>query len=284
LKRPLRPATGFTLVELMVAIVLTALLVLAALSSMFNVERSWDASQEQIDVTQNTRAALEMLARDVRMAGSGFGGRTLTTGGVPGNRLHVLEPTPAASGPDTLHMVGSLEGTRGFTAASMPSPSAPLVLDDATGFEIDDLVAISGRGEANLFQVTGVDPNGREIFLSATSAYNRSHDSWPAGGYPPGSRVTKVERISYWVDEEDGITVLYRRVDTGEPVPIAYGVDNLAIRYVLADGTTSGNPPDPSLIRSVEIEYLGEPVKDAATRQYTYPQAFQVRIQPRVLG
>jgi len=283
---PLRhsPSAGFTLVELMVAGFITAVIVFTAIVTIVNVERSWDVSQDRVDRTQNMRAALETLVRDVRMAGSGFGGLTLTAGGVPGNRLHCLEPRPVADGPDTLHLIGAFDDVWTLTSSAVPSPASALVLNDATGFAPGDLVVICDRGDADLFQVTDVDAAQNRLTCSSSVAYNRAsdHDDWPAAGYAAGSRVSRVSRVSYWVESSDGETRLFRRVDNGDAVPIAFGVDNLSVRYVLNDGTETEDPGDPSLIRAVNIEYLGEPKTAFGVESTEEP--FEVRIRPRVIG
>jgi len=278
---------GYTLVEMAISVVITAVILGTAISPVLNAERSWNRSQESLDITQNTRAALEMMVRDLRMAGSGVGGTSVTTGGVPGNRMHVLEPGPALGNPDTLHILASLDGVRSFISVSMPSASSILRVDDESAFKAGDLIVVSGRSRADLFEVTSVNSQPKQLVLASSSPYNRiqDHDLWPAGGYPVGSRVSRVERVSYWVDEENGVTRLYRRVNSEAPVPIACGVDDLAVRYILQDGSTTDSPDDPDLIRSVELEYAGRvDRKSYGTTGLTDCRPFKVQIQPRVLG
>ena len=278
---PSRNEAGFTLVELAVAVVLTALILATALSTTFNMQSSWDQSQDRVQVTQNSRAALEMMARDLRMAGSGFAGRTLTTGGVPSRRMFPLQPrSGGAFGTDTLVVVGGSSGVSTGTAAIMQSPSDLLFVNDASGFEVGDLVVITDGGDANLFEVTSKVPSVNRLDHASTSPYNTpaDHDTWPAGGYPTGSTVVKVERLTYWVDDTGPTAKLYRQTHHGDPVPIAQGVASLLIRYVLADGSVVADPADPSLIRSVRIEYVGR------SSRPTHADTLRISTMPRVMG
>lgn len=60
---------GFTLIELLISMAL-ALIVITSLSSAFISQRKTYAVQEQITaMTQDARAALDMISREVRMAG-----------------------------------------------------------------------------------------------------------------------------------------------------------------------------------------------------------------------
>ncbi|MBL7203977.1 MAG: prepilin-type N-terminal cleavage/methylation domain-containing protein [Desulfobacteraceae bacterium] len=61
--------SGFTLIELLIAMAL-ALVVITSLSSAFISQRKTYAVQEQItEMIQNARAALDMISREVKMAG-----------------------------------------------------------------------------------------------------------------------------------------------------------------------------------------------------------------------
>jgi len=76
---------GFTLIELLIAMAI-ALVVIATLSNAFTFSRKTYNLQEQIaEMTQSARAALDMISREVKMAGYDPT-RTLTLGttvGVP---------------------------------------------------------------------------------------------------------------------------------------------------------------------------------------------------------
>jgi len=82
---------GFTLIELLIAMTI-ALVVIAALSTPFTFSLKTYSLQEQIaEMTQSARAALDMISREVKMAGYDPT-RTLTLGttvGVPYSSLQL---------------------------------------------------------------------------------------------------------------------------------------------------------------------------------------------------
>ena len=75
-------AQGFTLVELMLAIVVSSILMAALYSAYVSQQRSQTAQAQVVEMQQNARAALEMMAAEVRMAGfdpSGSSGAGIVT-------------------------------------------------------------------------------------------------------------------------------------------------------------------------------------------------------------
>jgi type IV pilus assembly protein PilW len=62
-------STGFTLVELMVAMTI-GLIVLAAIYNIFTVQnKSFDVEEQITEMQQNARAAMDIMTREIRMAG-----------------------------------------------------------------------------------------------------------------------------------------------------------------------------------------------------------------------
>lgn len=62
-------AAGFSLVELLIAMVV-GLVVLGAIYSVFTIQNKTFINQEQIvEMQQNVRAAMDMMSREIRMAG-----------------------------------------------------------------------------------------------------------------------------------------------------------------------------------------------------------------------
>jgi type IV pilus assembly protein PilW len=61
--------SGFTLVELLIAMTI-GLIILAALSSTFLMQRkTYDVQEQVVEMVQTARAAMDMMTREIRMAG-----------------------------------------------------------------------------------------------------------------------------------------------------------------------------------------------------------------------
>ena len=73
--------SGFTLVELLISMTI-GLIILAALSSTFLMQRkTYDVQEQIVEMVQTARAAMDMMTREIRMAGydptgAGFDGIT----------------------------------------------------------------------------------------------------------------------------------------------------------------------------------------------------------------
>ncbi len=69
---PRRGQAGFTLVEVLVAVTVTAVIFVVAFSLYDNLQRSFKLSENAATQQQNTRAAFDRLVADVRMAGFNY--------------------------------------------------------------------------------------------------------------------------------------------------------------------------------------------------------------------
>ena len=68
--------SGFTLVELLIAMTI-GLIILAALSSTFLMQRKiYDVQEQIVEMVQTARAAMDMMTREIRMAGYDPAGAT----------------------------------------------------------------------------------------------------------------------------------------------------------------------------------------------------------------
>ena len=76
--------SGFTLVELLISMTI-GLIILAALSSTFLIQRkTYDVQEQIVEMVQTARAAIDMMSREIRIAGydptgAGFDGITYST-------------------------------------------------------------------------------------------------------------------------------------------------------------------------------------------------------------
>ncbi|HWU78091.1 MAG TPA: PilW family protein [Rhodanobacter sp.] len=89
--RPIKSSGGFTLIELMIAMLL-GLIVIAGVTAVFLAgQRSYRTNQALAEVQDSSRIAFEIMARDIRDAG-------LTGCGNPGRVGNILSASPAGGG------------------------------------------------------------------------------------------------------------------------------------------------------------------------------------------
>jgi prepilin-type N-terminal cleavage/methylation domain-containing protein len=251
---PAGNSRGFSLLEVLVAIGLTGMLAVAIFTVFFGSQRATGGLNRVIENRQNSRTALQLIERDVRMAGSGWG-RIPVEGAYDGDTLTLttLEPgyggSEAAS--DTLGMIGALDLFTTLSSA-MTTVTSTIKVASATGFAVNDFVVVTNDATAHLFQITGISSN--DLSHASSSKYNTTggHINFPVGGYAAGAKVYRVTFISYKVDSTGGVRRLMRW-QTGQPAQVvATGIGQFKISYLLQDGTLTRNPDDITTVDRVQ--------------------------------
>jgi type IV pilus assembly protein PilW len=163
---------GFTLIELMVGMAVSVIVVAAAFTILTTTSRTLRANEQVVDTQQNLRMAMEMLARDLKLAGFGSPGVPIgncTNGIVPADQntggadtgpdsVQLLVPTTRASGANrwTLRLATSTAGTTVITL--QPGAVAEMVSSGLTANV--SYVSIGGSATA---QVTGFNATASTI-------------------------------------------------------------------------------------------------------------------------
>jgi len=181
-------ARGFSLVELMVALVI-GLLVLAAVSTvMVNSKKNYTVQDSLARLQENARVAVDFISRDLRTAGyygcssdNAAVNNTVTLSGVNslydvGNRIEAVEngsatwyPTGIAN--TDLGLTGIVPGTDALTlrymnGAGVPiippfmtDPTAALAINPGSGLKKGDIVMVADCSSADVFQITSDAPD-----------------------------------------------------------------------------------------------------------------------------
>jgi len=226
---------GFTLIELLISMAL-ALIIIASLSTSFISQRKVYNVQEQIaEMTQNARAAMDMMSRDIMMTGYGIVKSNYDNlsswvdwaGVTFGTEPFVIELGADASESDIIHISGCFDGT----AATLSSDASagdttidvtPVDSSDSVSdlFDDDDekLICINGLENA---VVTGVSGDTLTIDQGLHNAYNASATT---------VNICVVKVISYSIVEEDGLYILKRDENLGGGrQPLAENIVDLQI-------------------------------------------------------
>lgn len=255
--KPIRNRTaeaGIGLIELMIALSLGTILLAVVYNSYFRTQRAAQGVMGKVESRQGARGAMQLIERDLRMAGSGWG--RMQVDGVFSNTplaLHGLNPGyTSATGQDSVSSLGAWDVS---TTLSSTLNTQALVISCAsvTGFASGDLVVVTNGASAHLFQVTGISSN--QLQHATTSNYNvGTRSNWPVGGYPAGStsRVFKVGWVTYRYDASSYQKPSIVRQEVGKtPMLVAYDVESFRAWYRMADGTTTRNPVNFPMIEQV---------------------------------
>jgi type IV pilus assembly protein PilW len=175
-----KSAAGFTLIELMVAMLLGLIVIGGVVSVFLANQRSYRTNQALSDVQDGSRIAFEMMARDIRDAGLTGCGNTGRVANVLnsssgtwwtnwGNAVHgygsgtpAVDPaltvgtaaTNQVSGTDSLQLLGAAD--TGLSVAATPSSTAAnFKLNDSTSdLTTGDVIIVCDPDHATIVQVT----------------------------------------------------------------------------------------------------------------------------------
>ena len=257
---------GVTLIELMIALVISAILVGGTYSIFISQQRSYNLQDQIVGTQQDARAALTIMTKDIRMAGFLIEPEGFNVYG----RTDVITPNNSGTGTDSITVVLAAEE---FTAGGNPvtvslvngqvvTLSAPLNGFFNTGNE--RFVAFEGKDL--VYQVTGTSTDT----LTLNFAPSANLASFQA-------RVFRVKAITYSVSG----TIL-QRGDGVTSQTLAGGgsqsqVEDLQIAYQVEGDTANwyNTPPAGKTnadIRAVRINLLERtPMQDSDDQSYQRP-------------
>lgn len=242
---------GATLVELMLAMVIAIMIVGAGFTVLYATDQATRTNDQIVDMQQNARMAMELIARDVRAAGFGMGGQVggCVTSGIPAPIVPIdNNPAGPDTGPDSISLVVPVTSTA-VPAWTLANPVGPgfsqLTLQTgamagmtSAGFSVTALptaqISINGAMTATVSAVAG-----DTLTLSSTV-------SAPAA-FPAGTPVYLLQCVTYTVGTtpvqcDNSAPCLLRNgtpmVDGIEDFQVAYGCDgcNAAVNGGVPDG------------------------------------------------
>lgn len=260
---------GLSLIELMIALLLSTLLTLGILTMYLDSTETSQVSRSLARVQESGRIALDLIARDIRMTGfagcadplqdlapaydastldEDFYGSSLRGARVDGDAWDDLEDNAGIAALDAAAVADSdvlqirrASGPFVSLDADMPSPNSTISTDSdqaVTEFRIGENALITNCVNADVFAVG--DPDGFED--------NEINHQALSTTYPEGARVLHFNTTTYWVGDTgrtdrqgNAVWALYQNgleVVTGvERLQILYGVreDDGNVRYENAD-------------------------------------------------
>ena len=260
---------GFTILELLIAALLAGVITTAAMSLYLTQHKQLLVQDGITDMQTSLRAATSELVSKVRMAGY---------------KVPDSEPPIVAwnTNPDTLYIAFEA-GVRYDIQIEheMPRPSAELRCDghDLTGLFDNDWLYI-------------YDPGTRsgEYFLATNIQYSSSHIQHNtmslSRAYPAGSKVLKVSRFKFFIDQTDpNHPNMMVKINGDAPQVYAENITNLDVQYVLSSGAVVDVPPLADMIREAVITVAARTDKVDNDFQSQYRnRSLTTRVKVRNLG
>jgi len=235
----LRKNEGVTLIELLVAMAISAILIAAIYRTFISQQKTYTVQEQVVDMQQNVRVAINRMMREIRMAGFGNVSDVLKLGGVNGFS-EVVTP----EGSNKITIVGGFKQIR-------RDNGDPIVVDSASGNQITlNYATDEFDGNAHRFIcIGGIESNTvqsrSERILTLDEPLRYTH--------PPGTPIYKIHAIAYGL-RDDGVRVLFRDLNpntvSSQRDTVAENIENVQFEYFDANGNPSAIPAN---IRMVKV-------------------------------
>jgi len=279
--------TGFTLIEIMVAVTISMVLLGGVMQVFVSSNKTYRAQEANARLQENGRFSIYFLSRDLRMAdfwgcasfdnisnhlnpgGAGF--IDFTAGGLAG------ADNTGLNGSDSITVRGA--GDTGLTVQTpyMPTTSADLKVTVNNGINQNDILLVSDCTSGDAFQTTNANPDGTGQLVHNTGAVS----SGPGNATKPFSKSYQGDAQVYRASETtysiatgaSGEPALFRSINGAAPEELVVGIENMQIVYgedTDADGTANYYVPVGSVTNMDNV--VSVRITLTARSQVTFPE------------
>lgn len=268
---------GFSLVELLIAMSILAVITAAIFSLYNNQYRVTHIESDVVDVQQNLKTALDSFTRDARMAGFMVTGGTSPITSAIANSVVF---TTASSSGDAARIDVSLSANVTSGTAITFTVASPGQL---ASFDPGNIVRIVDPGEKNqpvnaYYTVSAKDITVPSVTLNpnGTATNVTFKRGFLIVKTAPGTSDTFPNTVQYCVGPAAGCAPAVTtcpagqnclmRIVNGAPdndSVVSTNIQALQFSYLLDDGTEAAAPADPSLVRSLRVSITGQTVDTA---------------------
>jgi type IV pilus assembly protein PilW len=231
---------GVTLIELLIVMVIAAILVAGIYSLFITQQRSYAVQDQVTGVQQDARVALDIMARDIRMAGfligsKGFNVNTYT---------FAITPANSSTSPDSITVAGAtdqfMSGGIPVTVTGVAGNAVTLSANIGSFFDTgtNSYVAFEDDITKTLYQISDIDNNTLTVTPAPPAYLVTITDKT---GATVGAGVFRVKAITYSVSNGS----LLRNDNTSAgPQPLAGDginttVEDLQFAYQVQGNTTN---------------------------------------------
>ncbi|TFH33423.1 MAG: prepilin-type N-terminal cleavage/methylation domain-containing protein [Deltaproteobacteria bacterium] len=266
------PEAGFSLIEVMAALVILAIAMTAVFATFISQQKSFTTQNRVAEMQQNLRQAAEVMSRDIRMAGYGIPDNVAIPNNVIASgvtSLRSLYPKDNSTGPDQIYLLYMFDMDNNqrstWNTAEMASGAASVTVDNAAGFlSSGELVIVTDYTKAQLFQVSS--KTATSLTFGGAIYPGTSSSAFVAGSPPPApSTVAKARFNRYFIDSTTDPahpTLMVDRMGGATPQPVADDIEDMQFTYGLdtnGDGiieSWSSGAATPSQIRQVRLQLM----------------------------
>lgn len=239
-RRPahLRGQSGLTIIELLIAVVLSTVLIGVAFQIAIIVLTGYREHREAVGIQRSARGSLDLIADAVRNASAGVPTAQLTdaSGCTP---ITAIEVVDATDGPDELSVITAAGGALSSIREVFEETSTSVTVLDGTGLTAGDMILITDFDTGHVVRLASVTENTDDWTLGIEPITCSGVDF----SYPAGSLMLRARVSRFYVEDLDGVPTLFLDpdgdgADPGEP--LAEGIDDFQVA-VGVDGDDDGN-------------------------------------------
>ncbi|MEZ5358053.1 MAG: prepilin-type N-terminal cleavage/methylation domain-containing protein [Candidatus Zixiibacteriota bacterium] len=266
--KKLRSQGGMTLVEVLLAVLLTGIISAAMFRVYINQHQAYNVQDNVIEMQQNARAAIDELTRQIRMSGYALP-----------NGLSAFDAFD--TDPDTIRIYYKTVSCEAPIEHDMPLPSAELRCDghDVSCFYDGQIAYIYDPNleSGEFFEISHVQTGSAHIQHN-TDVLSRV--------YPAGSQLMAIEMIKYYIDQSDADHPrLMVQFSNETPQIYAEDIEDLQFTYVLKNGITVDEPVLKADVRQIGIELKARtPRADIESGNIYRYRTYQSKVYLRNLG
>jgi type IV pilus assembly protein PilW len=245
---------GFSLIEVMAAIVILGIAMTAVFSTFLFQQQSYTTQVRVAEMQQNLRDAVETISRDIRMC----------TYGIPSNvnivdneiTSRYLKPLNSTSGPDEIYVLYRYDGDAAYPSfdnVNMAASATTVTLTSTAGFAAGDRILVYSATNADMKKVATAVGTTLTLETGVSTAYS-------------GATLARVRYARYFVDRTTDPahpTLMLDKRNGQPPQPLADDIEDLQFQYSMdtngdgvlevVDNNVVGNA---SFVRQVRVHLL----------------------------
>jgi len=290
---------GFTLVELMMALVIFSVAVAGILSVAVSLTQGFREQRQAIAAQDAVRAPLDMIADAVRQVSPGvpnpnqvYDTNACTQGAIIATTAAATNSTTTSDVLDIIYASGGIVAT---TNAAIGPTS--VTLSAAGNFAAGDYVLITDFSTGHVFKLNASTTTTSLAWNTLTSCT----PAQPVAGYPAGSLVVRVQHARFYAAADasnNNMPTLWMDPDgnsaTVDAEPLAEGIEDLQVAYgidadnnlTITDGASTTDewrfnvagdtaPTNSDTIRAVRLTLIARTTQEQQgdLNSYTKPTA-----------
>ena len=238
----LQSSKGVTLIELLIALVISAIIVAALYRAFVSHQKNYAVQERVADMQQNVRVAISRMMREIRMAGFGNLGDVLSSPGGVNGYTDVITPNLT-----TVTIVGGLRQISTLKVDAIANQKNITLPNATDASEFDGAIH-------HFICIEGIESNTVQSRVGAVLTLANPLKA----NHPAGTAVFKIHAITYGIRDDHGTPVLFRdlysNTASSKRETVAENIENVQFQYFDANGNLLELPiADSGIIRMIQV-------------------------------